>query len=180
MNRRTLIAAITLAPLAACTTTGSTTALDINRIVTDGGAIVTAAQAAIVAPSVTKLLGSKLDTAVAALAAAKSALAEIQTVTGGTASVDTSTVQALVTTLLSNSQTVLTIGTSAVPQLSGAMATQIGDYLAAAQALIPLVQVAAQLSKTGAERPRMTEAQALAVIRGVRAAAVEPYHPVFW
>ena len=172
MHRRHLLATLPLASLAACgiTTNGGVTTgtLDVDRIVTDGGAILAACQATLLAPAVATLIGPNYAVAQAALVAGQAALAEIRAVAGPsvTVSVDTTKVQALVTSLLADAQQVLTLVQGVLAKLSGAAVAQVQNYVAAALALIPLVQVAASLASVRATMPTMTEAQALHIANG--------------
>ncbi len=171
-------ALMSVALLGACaiTSNGGTTTgtLDVTRITTDGQAIVAALEALVVAPAIVVLLGPKVAVASAAFAAASAALTEIQTITGGTvtASIDTAKVKALVASLLDDAKTVVGLVQGVLPNLSGPLAEQVGNYVAAVQTLLPFVALAAQVSLVGATsataRP-MTEADALATIRVERA-----------
>ena len=155
--------------LAACktSTSGGVTnvTLDVTRIVTDGKAILASLSAALLAPSIAVLLGPNYAAAQAALAAAQLALTEIESLTGGTISVtlDTTKVQALVTSLLGDAQTALSLLQSIVGKLTGTVATAVGNYVAASLALIPFVQMAAGFTSAHPGAVGMTEAEALAV-----------------
>ncbi len=157
--------------IAACTTThngGTTTAtIDVTTIVRDGQAIVSAISAALLSPTVIALLGVNYGTAEAALVAAQLVLGEIETLTGGTVTVslDVTKVQSLVVSMLSDSQTALALVQGVLGRLPGSEATSTGNAVAAALALIPIVQLAAGLATGRTVTGSMTEAQALAVIR---------------
>ena len=151
---------------------GTTTAtIDVKRIVTDSSAIIAAVTAALTAPALIAALGpAKVVAAEAALTAANGALAAIEQLTGGTVvlSVDTSKLQALVTSLLADAQTALTIVQGVVSGLTGAVATQVANYVSAALSLIPFVQLAASLSSSFAHGVAiMDEDRAIAVAYGV-------------
>ncbi len=154
----------------ACTTTqggGTTTAtIDVATIVTDGQAILSAISAALLAPTVILLLGANYGTAEAALAAAQLVLTEIESLTGGTVTVslDVTKVQSLVVSMLADSQTALSLLQGVLGRLPGSEATTTGNAIAAALALIPIVQLAAGLA-VGRVVSAMSEAQALAVVR---------------
>ncbi len=156
---------------AACTTThsgGTTTAtIDVDTIVTDSQAILSAISAALLAPTVIALLGPSYGTAAAALAAAQLVLGEIKTLTGGsvTVSLDVVKVQSLVVSMLADSQTALALLQGVLGKLPGSEATTTGNAIAAALALIPIVQLAAGLTAGRNVVSAMSEAQALAVVR---------------
>ncbi len=182
MSRRRLLSLSTIGAgslLAGCTITrgtGTTTAtINTAKLTTDGQAILSALSAILSAPSVIVALGVNYVTARAALVAAQAIMAEIQTLTGGsvTVTVDTARVQSLVTSLLSDAQTVLNLVLGIDHTLAGEVATRIGDYVAAALALIPVVQVTADL--VGAAPPAgMSEVQALAIAHAAAATLPAP------
>lgn len=157
--------------VAACTTTqsgGTTTAtIDVDTIVTDSQAILSAISAALLAPAVIALLGPNYATAAAALAAAQLVLGEIKTLTGGTVTVslDVVRVQSLVVSLLADSQTALALLQGVTGRLPGSEATTTGNAVAAALVLVPIVQLAAGLAAGRGVAGPMSEAEALAVIR---------------
>lgn len=160
--------------LSACTTTRgggtSTATIDVDTIVTDSQAILSAISAALLAPTVIALLGPNYAAAAAALAAAQLVLVEIRTLTGGTVtvSVDVVKVQSLVVSLLADSQTALVLLQGVMGKLPGSEATTTGNVVGAALVLIPIVQLAAGLAAGPAVAGSMTEAEALAVVRRVR------------
>jgi hypothetical protein len=172
-RRRALIGASLAMPvalIAGCTVASSggvsTVTIDVARIVTDGKAIIASVSAAALIPAVSTLLGANLLTVQTALAAANASLSEIQSLTGGSVvlSADTSKVQTLVTSLLADAQTALSIVQGVIAGLTGAIATKVQTYIAATLALLPFVQIAAGLTaaRVGSVST-MTEAQALAV-----------------
>ena len=177
MSRRDLLSFSVIGAgglLGGCTVTrggGTTTVtIDTARLVTDGQAILSALSAILAAPSVILALGANDLTAQAALLAARAVMAEIEVLTGGsvTVTVDTARLQALVTSLLGDAQTVLNLVMGVDRSLSGSAATRIGNYVAAALALIPVVQVTAGL--VSAPPPAaMSEDDALAVAREAQA-----------
>lgn len=177
MSRRRLLSLSTIGAgslLAGCTITRGTgtTAVTINtaKLVTDGQAILSALSAILAAPSVIVALGVNYVAARAALVAAQAIMAEMQALTGGsvTVTVDTTRLQSLVTSLLSDAQTVLNLVLSVDHTLVGEAATRIGDYVAAALALIPVMQVTADLVATS-PAAAMSEAQALAIAHAAAA-----------
>ena len=155
----------------ACTTVrggGTTTAtIDVNTVVTDSQAILSAISAALLAPPVIALLGPNYATAAAALAAAQLVLVEIRTLTGGTVTVplDVVKLQSLVVSLLADSQTALALLQGVMGKLPGSEAATTGNAVAAALVLIPIVQLAAGLAAGRKVVGPMNEAEALAVIR---------------
>jgi hypothetical protein len=159
--------------LAACTTIhsgGVTTAtIDVARVVSDSQAILSTISAALLAPGLIALLGPNYATAQAALVAAQLVLSEIEAFTGssGTISVstDTTKIQALVVSLLSDAQTALALVQGVLGKLPGSEAMTAGNAIAAALALIPMVQLAAGLAGTRSVAGPMSEAQALAVAK---------------
>ncbi len=178
-RRRQLLAMLGAGGLAAllgaCTISkggGTTSAtIDVKRIVTDSSAIIAAVTAALTAPALIAALGpAKVVVVEAALTAANGALAAIEQLTGGTVvlAVDTSRLQALVTSLLADAQTALTIVQGVVSGLTGAVATQVANYISAALSLIPFVQLAAELSSSFSHSiATMDEDRAIAVAYGV-------------
>lgn len=161
--------------LAGCTVTrggGGVTAITIDtaRLVTDAQAILSALSAILAAPTVIVALGADYAAAQAALLAAQGLIAEIRALTGGsvTVTVDTARLQSLVTSLLGDAQTVLNLVLGVDRQLTGVAATRIGDYVAAALALIPVVQAAADLAAVPSAAA-MSEAQALAIAHAAAA-----------
>ena len=178
LSRRRLLSLSALGTgslLAGCTVShgGGTTTVTINtaRLVTDSQAILSALSAILLAPSVIVALGANYVTAQAALVAAQAVMAEIQTLTGGSVAVtlNTARLQSLVTSLLSDAQTVLNLVLGIDRTLTGEAATRIGNCVAAALVLIPAVQVAADLAAAPAAAPAipgtMSEAEALAIAR---------------
>ncbi len=159
--------------VAACTTThggGTTTAtIDVATVVTDSEAILSAISAVLLAPTVIALLGPNYGTVEMALAAARLVLGEIETLTGGTVTVslDVAKLQSLVVSMLADCQTALALLQGVLDKLPGAEATTTGNAVAAALALIPIVQVAAGLAPGRSVVGAMSEAQALAVVRRV-------------
>ena len=172
MHRRDLLAALPFMSLGACsvaTTSNNTVGtLDVDRIVTDGDAILSACRAALLAPSVAVLLGTNYSVAQASLAAGQAVLTEIRAVTGPavTVNVDTAKVQTLVTSLLADAQQVLTLVQGALGRVPGTISTQLQNYVDAALTLIPLVQVAAALAGMRTTVPVMTESTALRIANG--------------
>ncbi len=178
MSRRRLLslsAAGSASLLAGCTVTrgtGTTTvAINTARLVTDTQAMLSALSAILAAPSVIVALGADYVAARAALVGAQAIMAEIQSLTGGsvTVTVDTARLQALVTSLLADAQTVLNLVLGIDRRLTGQIATRIGDYVAAALALIPMVQVTADLVRSPPVGAAMSEAEALAIARSAAA-----------
>ncbi len=159
--------------IGACTSThngGTATAtIDVATIVTDSQAILSAISAVLLAPTVIALLGPNYGTVEMALAAARLVLGEIETLTGGTVTVslDVVKVQSLVVSMLADCQTALALLQGVLNKLPGAEATTTGNAVAAALALIPIVQVAAGLAPSRSVVGAMDEAQALAVVRRV-------------
>lgn len=160
-----------LVGLAGCTrvTSGgiTTVTLDVARITRDGRAIVDALDRAVSNPGLGLLLGGNLIAAQAAIAGARAVLAEIDSLTQGTvsASIDTSSVQAAVSTLLVDAQSVLALTQNAVSSGSASAAGAL-NYLSAAATLITFLQVAADLvpvALRSSHRPAtpMSEQQAL-------------------
>lgn len=135
--------------LSACSilTQGGTTTvtIDVGKIVRDGDLIVAALGAALQSPTVVLTLGLDMATAEAALLAARAALREIETLTGGsvTVVVDTAQLQALVTSLVANAQIVLGLIQGVFGRLPAEAGSVVGSQLAAALSLIPMVQRAA-------------------------------------
>lgn len=175
LSRRRLLSLSAIggtALLAACTVStsgGTTTAtLDVAQIVTDSKAILSALSAALMAPTLIVALGANYATAEAALLAAQAVLSEIELLTNGsiTVTIDRTRLQSLVTTLLADAQTVLALVQGVALKLTGAVATQVGDSIAAVLTLISFVQIAAGLASVRPAVALMTEAQALAVADG--------------
>ena len=158
--------------LAGCTIThgtGTTTVtINTTKLVTDAEAILSALSAILQAPSVIMALGINYAAAQAALAAAQALMVEIQALTGGSINVtiNTAKLQSLVTSLLSDAQMVLNLVLGIDRKLTGEAATKVGDYVAAALALIPMVQAAADLvDQSAAPVATMSEEDALAIVR---------------
>ena len=182
MSRRRLLSLSALGAgvlLGGCTVTrgGGTTTVTINtaKLVTDAQAILSALAAILIAPSVILALGPNYVTAQAALVAARATVAEIEALTGGsvTVTLDTTRLQALVTSLLGDAQTVLNLALGVDRTLPGDAATQVGNYVAAALALIPVVQVTVGLVSTSAP-VSMSETEALAIAREAAATLPAP------
>lgn len=170
MNRRNLLSTLPVLAIAACgvtTVNGITTAtLDTAKINNYAQAFTAVLTTVITAPAIMSLLGPNLVAAEAGLAAVKLAATELATLTGGSLSVsiDTTKVQATVTSLLNSVQTVLTLVQSAIANLKGAAATKVQNYLVAVLTLIPLMQLAAGfVSLPKATQPLMTEEEALKI-----------------
>ncbi len=155
--------------VAACTVshggTVITATLDVNRLLTDGQAIVSALDTALLIPGVAALLGANLVTAEAALAAAGAAMAELKTLAGNSVSVsiDTARIQALAASLLSDARTVLSLLHGLAP--ATAVTSRLALLVAASTTLMPLVEQAAGLSAamSASVGPAMTEAEALRI-----------------
>ena len=77
------------------------------------------------------------------------------------------------TSLLGDAQTVLNLALGVAHTLPGDAATQVGNYVAAALALIPVVQVTAGLVSTPAPAA-MSETEALAIAREAAATLPAP------
>ncbi len=171
ISRRQLLSLSAAGLLAACTTTtqgGSTTAtLDVAKIVADSTAILSGLSSLLTMPAVIIALGVHYAAAEAALVAAQVALAEIEKLTNGSISVtvDTSTVQPLVTTLLSDVQTVLALVQGALATMTGSAAARVADAVSAVLALIPFVRLAAGFAGAMPAAGAMDEQQALAALR---------------
>jgi hypothetical protein len=175
MLRRSLVTAALTGPaalLAACSLTthnGVTTlAVDTAKVHTDGSAIIAAIGTIIAMPPVAALLGPNLPIAQAALDGAQLALSQFDATTGGTAtlSVDTTKATALVHSLISNAQNVLSVVQPILPVLPAAVSERVGSYVGAILTLIPFVQAAVDLTsaaKAKAMRLPMGEAQALQI-----------------
>lgn len=169
MFRRNILALTPAALLAACVTTSgsiTTLTLDTAKIDTDGSAIITALGTVLSAPSIMVLLGADLVPAQAALAAAKLALSQFDALTKGSVSisVDTSQAKALITSLIADAQTILSLVQSIMPNVpSGTLLTTIGNYVAAVLTLIPLIQLAIGLASVKPSKPLMSEADALRI-----------------
>lgn len=171
MRRRTVLCLTPAAMLAACTTTkngGTTTySIDTHKVDVEGTAILQALGSMLAAPSIAVLLGPNYITAQAAVAAAQAALAGFDQLTGGTmsATYDPTKAQALILSLIADAQQVLTLMQRVMPKISiGSVATAIGDYVAAVQALLVFLQVSIGLAMAGTTiPPRLTEARALQI-----------------
>lgn len=171
MNRRTILHLAPAAVLAACTTTKNgnvtTWSIDTHKIDIDGNAILQAANSMLAAPSIAVLLGPNLVTAQAAIIAAEAALSAFDAMTGGTmsATYDPTKAQATIVSFIGDIQQVLALVQQVMPKISVSnVATAIGNYIAAVQALLVFVQVAVGLSGGGiTATPTMTEDQALKI-----------------
>jgi hypothetical protein len=170
MLRRAILLSAPAAILVACTTTknggGSTTySIDTHKVDIEGTAILQALGAMLAAPSIAMLLGPNYVSAQAAVAAAQAALASFDELTGGTMSTtyDPAKAQALILSLISDAQQVLMLVQQITPKISaGSVATAIGNYVAAVQALLVFLQASIGLALAGATiKPRLTEDQAL-------------------
>ncbi len=142
-TRRTLLAIVPVA-LAGCAVPAGST-LDVARIATDGEAVVAALQAMLMAPAVIVLLGADAAAAAAALATAQAALAGL-TAASVAVAVDTAGVQALAASLIKDAQAVIGFVQEALANASSKTTATIQDYLAAAQALLPFVALAAAIA----------------------------------
>lgn len=172
LSRRRLLSLSTVGGatlLGACTVihaggTGTAT-LDVERIVVDSKAILSAVSAALLIASLVTALGPNYAIAQAALLAAQGTLSEIEALTGGSVTVilDKTKLQTLVVSLLSDLQTALTLMQAAVVTMTGSVVTTIATYISAALSLIPIVQIAAGLVTARPRSGLMSESQALAV-----------------
>lgn len=170
ITRRLFVAATSTSALAACAVTSNngvtTLTVDTAAINTRGGAIVSALTAVLGAPSIIVLLGPNLPVAAAALAAARVAMQQIADLTNGklTVTADTTKVAALVMSIVTDTQTILTLVETQMVRLQGSTATTIGNYIAAVLTLLPLLQVAAGLNTPPAvSKPLMSEHDALRI-----------------
>lgn len=167
MNRRILLQLAPIAALAACTTATSngvtTWTIDTHKVDTEGTAILQALGAMLAAPSVALLLGPNLVTAQAALVAARAALAGFDQLTGGSLSTtyDPQKAQATILSFIADAQQILSLVQQIMPKISvSSVATSIGNYVAAVQALLAFLQATIGLAAV-TTRPTMTEEQAL-------------------
>ncbi|MCQ8277857.1 hypothetical protein NFI95_05290 [Acetobacteraceae bacterium KSS8] len=175
-SRRALLRGLLLGGAAlgagACTVTHGgtviTATLDLNRMLTDGQAILTALNTALLIPGIAAMLGANFAAAETALAAAGAAMTELKTLAGSSISVsiDVARVQTLAASLLADFQTVLSLLSKLAP---GSTATsRLALLISAATTLVPLVQSAAGLpvSTTAMPGVRMTETEALRIAQG--------------
>jgi hypothetical protein len=171
MRRRTLLHLAPAIILAACTTTKNgdvtTWTIDTHKVNVDGSAILQALGAMLAAPSIAVLLGPNLITAQTSLDAAMIALSAFDTMTSGSmsATYDPHKAQATILSFIGDVQQVLALVQQIMPKISiGSVATSIGDYVAAVQALLVFVEVTVGLSSSGVTaKPTMTEEQALQI-----------------
>ena len=169
MLRRALLLTSPAMLLAACTVTknGSTTTItiDTHKVDTNGTAILQALNSVLAAPSIAVLLGPNLAIAEAAVVAAQTALAAFDSITGGSlsATYDPTKAQAPILSFISDAQQVLTVVQQITPKIGvSSVATSVGNYVAAVQALFSFLQVAIGLSSVSVTTlPHMTEEQAL-------------------
>ena len=175
-RRHALLGASAIIPilLAACgiittKTTGGVNTVTINTkaLNTDGSAIIAAAQAILGNPLVGVALGANLLIAETLIISARATMASIAAATNGSTSlsVDTTSVQNLVNSLIADVNQFVTLIGAALPLLGIALAATVKNYLTAIQTLSPLVQLAVALAIPASATllPRMSEAQALAV-----------------
>lgn len=145
----------------------TTVTLDTAKINTDGQALIAALTALLSAPSIASLLGTTASASISlAMTAANGALTQIQAMTNGAATVtmDPTSVQSFVSSMLKSASTILTLVQAALTGATSAIATTIGNYISAAQALIPLIALAAAVALPVGARlgaPGVTEAWAL-------------------
>jgi hypothetical protein len=171
LRRRTLLHLAPAVILAACTTTknGDVTnwTIDTHKVSVEGSAILQALGTMLAAPSIAVLLGPNLITARASLAAAEAALSAFDAMTGGSmsATYDPHEAQATILSFIGDVQQVLTLVQQVLPKISiGSVATAIGNYVAAVQALLTFVEIAVGLSSAGiTAKPTMTEELALQI-----------------
>jgi len=171
MLRRALLLTSPAMLLAACTVTknGSTTTItiDTHKVDTNGTAVLQALNSVLAAPSIAILLGPNLAIAEAAVVAAQAALAAFDSLTGGSlsATYDPTKAQATILSFISDAQQVLVVVQQTIPKISTSnVATSVGNYIAAVQALFSFLQVAIGLSSVSVTAPpSMTEAQALQI-----------------
>ena len=171
MLRRALLLTSPAMLLAACTVTknGSSTTItiDTHKVDTNGTAILQALNSVLAAPSIAILLGPNLAIAEAAVVAAQAALAAFDSLTGGSlsATYDPTKAQATILSFISDAQQVLTVVQQTMPKIGvSSVATSVGNYVAAVQALFSFLQVAIGLSSVSVTAaPQMTEAQALQI-----------------
>lgn len=173
MNRRALLGALALGSaglLAACqtTTTASVTtvSLDIATITRDGQSVLAIAAAFLAEPAIQAMLGANLPTAQTALASANAAMVEVASAVGSQASVsiDTSSVQAAVKSIVQDATQILGYVQVGVDLLPGSLQARTATLITAVETLLPLVSVAAALpGLTGAHlrSTGMTEAAAV-------------------
>jgi len=155
--------------LAACTVTkngsATTVTIDTHKVDTYGTAILQALNSILAAPSIAVLLGANLVVAEAAVTAAQVSLAAFDSLTGGSlsATYDPTKAQATILSFISDAQQVLTVVQQITPKSGvSSVATSVGNYVAAVQALFSFLQVAIGLSSVSVTTlPRMTEEQAL-------------------
>lgn len=169
--RLVLLSGASLATACTVRSGGGTTSvtLDIARLVTDGRSILSALNGALSIPAVFMVLGTNLAIAQASLSAAQLALTEIEALAGNTltVSIDTTRVQTLVVTLLSDAQSILALIQGVVPQLTASMPTatanDLASLVAAVVTLVPLVQLAAGLATALPGAAPLDESQARAI-----------------
>lgn len=172
MNRRKILslsaAGVAGVALAGCTVASSggvsSITIDVAKIDSVGSAVIAALTSTLAAPSVAALLGSNATLAKLALVDASALLKSIDAAAGGAAtlSVNTASVQGFVASLLADINKVLGFVVAVAPSLTGSAATVVGNYVAAVEALLPLIALAAALAGAKASAaPVMTEETAL-------------------
>ena len=164
ISRRHIFAAAPALALGACTITKSngvtTGTMDTKTIQQDVQALLTAGSQVLATPNVSAALGNNLPTAQTALASANTAFAGItaQLAPSVSLSLDTTSVQNAVKSVLADIGTVLSLVTPVVALVPGGAAVNV--IIGAAQTLIPFIELAAQLAAT---KPMATEPGAEAV-----------------
>lgn len=173
---RTVLPLAALPVLASCgifsssTSNGVTTVtIDTARLNTDGQAIVTMATAILANPLIASALGANLTAAQTLLSTVSMTMSKIADATAGkvSTSIDVSSVQGFVTTMLADVNQFVSLVMTVVPSVaSGVVANTIQTYLTAISTLVPLIQLAVALTTPAAASiapGRMTEAQAVAL-----------------
>ncbi len=167
-----LLGAATLIPLAACVTTsknGGVTTVTVNgtKALADAQAVQASLTSILATPSLVAVMTpAQLTDAKAGLVAINQTIADLQTAipTGVvSATIDTTTVQTLIKSLVSDAQNVLLIVQSVFSALHGTTAATIGNYISAALALLPFLELAVGLASSTHVTPKYTEAEAVAI-----------------
>lgn len=153
--------------LSACTSktvNGITTVtIDVDRVNTDGNAMISALSAILLTPQMVVALGPNLVIAQAALVAAKLALQQFDTQTKGklTLTTNTTTAVALIGSLISDAQTILALVQGSLSSLTTAVANRVTYYVTPAIALVSFLQIAVGLAGAKGVTPPMGEADAV-------------------
>ncbi len=167
-----LLGASALVPLAACVTAsknGGVTTITVNgaKALTDAQAVQASLTAILATPSlVAAMTADQLATAKAGLAAINQTVSDLQTAipTGvATATIDTTTVQSLAKSLITDAQNTLLIVQNVLGVLHGTTFTMIGNYVSAALSLLPFLELAVGLVSDTHVPSKYSEAEAVAI-----------------